>query len=532
MALANVTDIIRLVRNYPIETTLIGINRLAVEADNNDGRMIQETWPSQQGQYGKPLNIVVGSHQLAVLAKIALANHYPGYKKKPSRNDLVKGANWVGNLGTSFTEEASGTVGIPEMLFQMSCQQFPFQYRGEGEDLGRALTLFVDVPKAMQARGVKLPFDLEHEFRAFTGLTIEQFIWAGTMLFGASMDGPVQRAEITSDQQKIIDDNWRGLPESRPTNATIGTFLGHVSQTASEFKSQIGDLRRGNPLEVSTDFQPLLSRPVVRLKGNRLIVPVPKLLLDRITNGLFHDFSAHLDGTAKAAPFRQHFGDLFEEYVRQQLLLVFDESELTPETPYEISKGVTHSTPDWTVNAPDGALAIECRTSSFSLATRKSGKIEQIRSDIDKICTAEDGPLRHMPGNIADLVDGVAPIALVSHDPVRGVLCTWESLEPLSLFGQLIIDSLLNGGQGPLQPFHLLPLSYLDRLCATRDRSKFYEGLDELTVENGWRNYFGEQPSTRFDEVIGQGPWTNPITTTAYNNFLFAVPDLGSSDIS
>ena len=302
--------------------------------------------------------------------------------------------------------------------------------------------------------------------------------------------------------------------------------MAHTALTPEEFKTRIGDLRRQDERLINVDSQPLLSYPIVRTGPNEIVVPIPKLLLDRITNGLFHDFSAHLDRTGEDVPFRTHFGELFEEYVGMQLRLVFGEHELVPETPYG-AKQHLNSTPDWTVNATEGAAALECRSSTFTLNTRKCGEIELIKRDLERIGVET---LVRLDQKSNDMQAGLTPVHLLVDEPIRKVLCTYESLEPLGLFGGLLKDRLVEELGGEPETFHLMPLPYLERLCAGGSRALFYRGLAELRVDDRWKSYFDEGPMARFEAAMGGAPDANPITSGAYERFSSAIPDAAGSE--
>lgn len=405
-------------------------------------------------------------------------------------------------------------------MFQMTWQQLPFQARGEGEALGRALVMFRDITRQMTDSGDAADFDLEAEFESFTGLTIEQFIWSGMSLLGAATKAPFIRVPWTEANEKELARHWRGPERDRPTRKTMMRFLHHVALTPREFKKRIGNINDQEENLVAYDFQPLLSYPVVLTHPQEVVVPIPKLLLDRITTGIFHDFSNYLDGGkgSKTARFRTMFGELFERYVHMQLLLVFDEDELVYESPYRTSEG-QKSTPDWTVNSKDALAGIECRTGTFSLESRKTGDEHRVDKDIERIFVPV---IVKLESKMDDILASKTPIVPRS-DKAFPVICSWEGMSTLGLYGYLLFKKTKSHMRGRKPLFHLIPIAHLERLCATGDRDVFFKGLEILKVEEDWMSISDDGPRSKFEDLVGDETWSNPIATGAYDRFMESI---------
>lgn len=517
MAATSIADLVDRVSRLNLIETLKVIHRFSRLAESLPGRTIQKDVWNRQGGVLVPARVAIGTNHLVTLTKFILAHSSLDGGEVPDDNEMLVLGSWIGNLPSDFGEQPVGAIGFDELYVQLAYQQFQFQTGGSSIELARTLVLFRDISSQMTSPPASQTFDLMAEFESFAGMPMERFMWCGAAVYGATVDAAVVNLRWKPGHTEAMKLGWHGDRNHMPTAEAVKYFVSLVSRTPEEFREEIGDLRSNNPNLLAFDFMPLLSRPVVRLGDDQVIVPVPKMLADRITSGIFHDFSAHLDGRDKNTPFRDYFGYLFEEYVHRQLLLVFDESELVPETDYGKSG---KRTPDWTVNDPKGLVTIECRTSGLNLLTRQTGQLARIKEDLHRIGSEVLGNLE---GKKADIAAAKTPISPASTQDIRGVLCTWESMWRLGAYGRLIRTTLEDEGIGPFE-FHLLPIDWLERICALRSKEIFYEAIDLLKVDQSWDDHFGGQPEDQLDRIIPPDLPINPILREVSEQFFEAAP--------
>ena len=517
MAAPSIGNIVARIGRLDLIETLKAIHRFAYRAERLPGRTIQkDVWDQRGGIYVR-VHVAIGTNHLATLTKFALAHCSLEGGEIPNDKEMLLLGSWIGELPSAFTEEPVGAIGLDELYVQLAYQQFQFQTGGSSIEMGRTLVLFRDISAGMTSPPASQTFDLMAEFESFAGMSMERFMWCGHAVYGATRDAAVVNLRWKPGHAESMQLGWHGDLDHMPTAESIKVFVSLVSRTPEEFREEIGDLRAKDPNLLAFDFMPLLSHPVVRLDNDQVIVPVPKLLADRITSGIFHDFSEHIDGKGRNTPFRDYFGYLFEEYVHGQLLLVFDESELIPETDYG-KPG--QRTPDWTVNDPQGLVAIECRTSGLNLLTRQTGEWARIKADMHQIGSIV---LKNLEGKKTDIAATETPIDPASLQDIRGVLCTWESMWRLGAYGRLIHQTLEEEGIGPFE-FHLLPIDWLERICAMGSKEVFYEAIDLLKVDTSWDDQFGGQPEDRLERLIPHDLPVNPILHDASEQFFDALP--------
>ncbi len=404
----------------------------------------------------------------------------------------------MSNLPSLLATEPPESLLLEQVFFQIAKQQFPFQTGADMYAFGRSIVLFRDVPNLLASNEHTPPMNLDGKFREITGMSLIQFMWTGLLVWGASKLGKAFSLFDLSTLTNEIRGRWRGDTQDLPTLEAVQHFLDYVSLDMNEFANKIDDVRKQDERFITADFQPLLQFPVVRTGTDKYIAPIPKLLIDRITDGLFHDLANSMSGSGSENPFREYFGKLFERYVGLQLEMVFGTDQLFPEKEYGRDREGKR-TPDWVVNDRDLPLAIECRSSTFRLETQKYADPEKIARDLGRI--GVDTVSRIRP-KIDDIVEGRTHIALISkHAPIP-VLCTFESLEPIGMFGAFLRGELRKRSEHEPPNFCLVPVRYLESMCATESPEDFCRALMKLEVDATWHDWTGEGPQSRWQRAM------------------------------
>ena len=456
------------------------------------------------------------THSLAVLARITLAHGSQWAKREPTDADVACLDNWVRQLPAFIGTNPLGSrpygtniEAAYETIFQLSYDQFPLQRRGERLGIGRALLLFEKIPQILQGEGAKLPIEINDAFMEISGMTMRQFIATGFIIHTWNREQAGNAMQISEFNRFLANDlpgAWRGSGSDRPTPMSFERFLQICALSCDEFRQMIGDLTKDDERFVRVERWPLPAYPIIRIGKDEILAPIPKLLIDRVSAGIFHDLANHFK------EFRSYFGRIFERYVGYNLELVFPKENLIPETRYKASKQ-NRSTPDWTVNSPDGAIMIECRSSSFTLDARRFADMPRIVSDLEKIGA---DPLRKGIQKINELKMGNTAFPLKNTADIRFGLCTHERLEPLNLYGILLANQIPSELAKGFR-FHIAPLVELERICALKDPSLFVQAIDILTFDEGWHD-LSHSVQKRLDEVIPKPP-DSFIVRQAWNNF-------------
>lgn len=517
---ASLNEIIGLVRKYSQRELLVLIATQAASLDKLPGRHLKFQRNRKLGSYNYVQVSYMATHGLAALTRIVLAHGNKWSRRIPIVEDLVLLENRVQNLPSFFGSAQTGTVTIEELFFQLSHQQMRFQTKREFNSLSRALVLYRDVPAVLNSEGVTCPFDLEEEFSRIVGMPMGRFIWSGLGIFGASLLGkPIGTKHLESTVSRLAK-AWEGPEDDRPDMDSVRQFLEYVSLDIDGFVQQIGDLRKQDERIINVEFQPLLKFPVVVTGKEEYVVPIPELLLDRITDGLFHDFANGLEEGGTGNPFREYFGKLFERYVGLQIAEIFDAADLYPERNYG-TQG--RATPDWFINDAISPVAIECRSSTFSLSTTVYSNLERIIKDLQRIGSETVSKLQP---KVEDIIGSKTHIETRAQEAPLNVLCTFESMAPIGLYGRLLQNAIEERSEDSPPRFHLVPIDYLEDMCALEDRQIFFSALKLLEVDESWGNRNEEGIEARWLKAMPEGRRKNRILRRTGEKFLSALESL------
>ena len=508
---ALLVDIISRSRRYGRRELLMAISKASSTLFDKPGRVHSFTFQRQVGSFSIREMSHLSTHGLTALTRIVLAHGNQWKSNEPTVNQLVLLENRIQNLPSFFTTKPVTDSMVDELLFQLSFQQFPFQSHGERAAFGRTLVLYRDIPRILRDEGFGPSLDLEGAFMDLWGMSLLQFMVTGFVIASQALANPAIRvSELRRFMSEELPTRWSGSAVDMPTPERCDQVLAAVALDYDGFKERIGDVRSQDDRLAGVDFWPLPAFPIVKTGPDEIVVPIVKLLMDRLATGVFHDLSGYYARPGVDNAFRTYFGALFERYVGYQLELVFKKESLVPETPYGPS-GSQSSTPDWTINTRTNPTAIECRSSTFTLDTRKYADLNLIHKELARIGT---NTLQRAVQKKEDLEKGRTPIRLLGSDGIRLGLCTWEFLQPLGLFGALLDKELESAGTPGLQ-FHLVPLTYLESICAHKDPNLYVAAMDILTVSPSWRIPAAEGPEKELERLI-PGPWAlNPIVDAA-----------------
>ncbi len=285
-------------------------------------------------------------------------------------------------LDSSANTEYKGSTLISIML-RLAGNQFVFNVEFWGQ-FARTLYLYIEMPKKLESLKNIPFFDIESSFKELNKVSLEEFIHIGFVSFTAAHSisgitgGYFQKAKLQGFK----------LPDDETINLTLDKLAADQYQLRELYE----ECKQTNRLYAPYDFNPLLVFPFVRpwrknsnttLDEDRIIAPVPNLILYRFSEGIYHQlFSKHRD------KFARYFGFLFEHYVGEILNncvesnQIISESELRKTYPEKSGK-----VPDWIVIEGNTATFFECKATGFSrkaLATSDEDAIDYSVSQVKK----------------------------------------------------------------------------------------------------------------------------------------------------
>lgn len=447
-----IADLNRAVRRYPTYQTLGLINRISAEEGGDSEVAKLFPGPVAKGHKGP----VFTQHGLAFVARqsILYSNDYRG--AVPTWKDVARLCSIYNNFGQPLTAAAAqDRFAIIQFLIQTAYEQFPLQQNIRNL-VPRALYLFELIPS--EIRGTRYAIDLDMIFRQLTGLGVREFLNYGFALWGMSTRHQLTWGMFTQYEEKLGFFTQSGLTQ----------FLRYIASSYDDFRMAAGKEEEGlawKQQAFNSLWQWPIAEPVVKDNGD-FIVPIPSLLLHRVTDGIYYDFlNLSLDRDIRDR-FLIFFGDIFQAYVGKLLAPYYPSQELLPEHYY----GRDRPTVDWIAVEGHTAILFECKAKRFTKASKRVAAKEDLIRDLklaivggaEQLADTKKAILERAPGlERLHHVEQVLPILVVS-EPLY--------LANTPLIRDLVRDELTNAGLKDFE-FQIVSVRELEYLIPFRERT-------------------------------------------------------------
>ncbi|MBN2462651.1 MAG: hypothetical protein JXB43_03525 [Dehalococcoidia bacterium] len=315
-----------------------------------------------------------------------------------------------------------------KFFMRAAYQQFPDFY-GDSDTFARTHLLFRTCAHVVEKAK---SFDVDGAYAEATGLTLDQ-AWDITLaLYGLliSKRGGIQPGPLTAGDLK-----------QNITNDDLARFFNLVSLTPEEFKTKMRlPIYQLDPCE-SFNPNPLVTWPIIKLRGNRWVTPILPYLFRRGTEQIFYDVIAR-----KGREFAGFFGYVFEEYVDRILGTLDNAYQVIREIRY-VRDGQPCDTCDRIVIRKGDAVLVECKTKRLKLKTKFTADEQLLRDDLTDVAKDDDK---------SSIVSAIRQLYRTEHDIRRNC----GGLEEL--------NKLITGRMYPvvlvLDPYYLANASYIKRV--------------------------------------------------------------------
>jgi hypothetical protein len=347
-------------------------------------------------------------------------------------------------------------------LLRTAWEQFPIQEQRNAA-FPRAMMLFDDAQSLLE----KPLLDINEAFGVLTSLSLEKFLLIGFAYMAGALKGDWLARDYAA----------RGYFEGIVTPAECDAFLALTSATYEEFRLLSEPHITSDVRFKKTEFNLLVKRPLIAL-DEQVIAPVPRLLVQRITDGLRYDLRDLYRSNSRRNPFSEHFGRLFEQYVGIILRSAFQEEAVSPEPYYGSPE---KAGPDWIVIDDNRAILFECRTSGLLLETKTTGDVLAIQADLKRIL--QETAAKY-PGKIRDLKEGKTKVDFSRVTDILAVIVTYEPAYIEPVLRGILATSLDAEAAGYIH----IDIRDLEVLSAWHKRHHMYD-----TIET-WQRRYQESP--------------------------------------
>ena len=272
-------------------------------------------------------------------------------------------------------DQYHGSTLIP-IILRTAANQFPFDVSFWGQ-YARALKLFHYIPNEMRRTRERQTFDIGAAFEKINGVTLLDFIDVGYGSFAVATNnsaftgGWFQKAR---DQGMKFDDEvvMRVLDQL----AGDQWQLRHLSESYRQPDRRYG-MHDFNPLFVYPLVRPWPKRPWTTLDEDRMIAPIPGLILTRLSTGIYDQLSFHYRND-----FMSPFGLVFQNYVGE----ILKNSGGTLLTERQIKRKYKgRKIPDYVYIEGQSATLIECKAIGLQRKAMATADAKAIDYSVERI---------------------------------------------------------------------------------------------------------------------------------------------------
>lgn len=394
-------------------------NRLSAKLVKERKTIIAGDWPSIEGGFTLKKAFHITQHKIALLAMITLQNYRYSHGKTPSRKEFIALVNNVSTIRNPIDDNkpADPREAIFGMMIRLVYQQFPYQ-----ESIFNVLPRHLLLYPYSRVRSPLLKLD--SEAHRYFGLSIMEYMTIGLAFHAASL-------EHAAFPLSFIENTPVESIKKHLTRTKIERFLSRTAVDFDTFRGLCMQEIKAFPDGGTYRFNPLFDRPIIKGKDGRFCVPVPVLVTQAITKGLYYDF-LDIFSTETGNPFSEWFGHAFEYYGGLLLKYSFGKRNVYPEPTY----GKAHQGgPDWTVVQGNSAIVFEFRSGRLN----KKAKTYANYSDVATLVRRNViEPLAKFPGKIGDIKAGLTGIPSDIGMEFFPCVVTYEPLYSTQLFNDII----------------------------------------------------------------------------------------------
>jgi hypothetical protein len=266
---------------------------------------------------------------------------------------------------------------IPVILRTVG-NQFPYDIPFFGQ-YGRSLKLFHHIPQQLLGRPNIPKFDFDAAFQEMRGVSLIDFIVVGYAAFAAA------------NKSHAFTGGWFQKARTQGMDLkdeVVIRVLDHLAADQWQMRDLYERYKQPDRRYGMYDYNPLFVHPIVRpwpkrehttLDEDRLIAPLPMMILTRLSEGIYLQmFDRYKED------FTRYFGRLHEAYVGEVLQHSVPNKTLLSED--DIRRTYKRGkVPDWVIIDGDTAILVESKATGFqrkALATADSGAIDRSVSQV------------------------------------------------------------------------------------------------------------------------------------------------------
>jgi len=425
---------------------------------------------------------------LAALVKASICHGNAFRTAKPRDRDIRLGCYMYNNLESEDLDQPDLNSGFGLMV-RIAYEQLPPQMSNFGE-ITRLDAFFNGYSGRKQLEVITA-----ETLPELLGAPLMQAVGVAMLLYGSAhanagifdprwMDRPdfaeILRIVSRDDVLSVID------------TVFVNTFEEYRAQ--AEIMPQLPFLERYR-------VNPLTARPLIRLPDERLIAPIPQLILWKLS-----PLELYYQGIKRwKEPFTRDMGELLEDYVGRQFDALAD-AEVWPEVVYKVGKNEVKSV-DWIIVFTNLVLLVEVKATRVPAPARAGDPTldnTYIRT-LGKAFTQIDRTSRA-------IADGMPEFAKVPTDrPMLGIVATLDPWYMANSFGRALLPE-------PEVPTMVASVREIEALVAIGQRRSASTILIEVTAKDDERRFWELETALGSYSLPGD---RNPLLQDAWQRYPF-----------
>jgi len=259
-------------------------------------------------------------------------------------------------------------------LIRFGSVQFDYD-RETRNSLPRSLIIYRDLWPQLETSG---ELDIEKSLRHVSGLSIEELLLFGIAFSGAAKKGFFRIYENLQSASERVSNLF--------TKEKQLAFVRWMACGYSEFREKAKLPKIPSQLHEKFRFNPLVIKPLIipdrnpeRSLPQVYILPIHRLLFERVTRGLYFELSELFKEDGKRNAFRTSFGYAFQDYVGKLLKNCIRNADVLSEWKYARSQ---KDTSDWIVLENEHAILVEVKQSGLYLKAKSWADMDDVKRDL------------------------------------------------------------------------------------------------------------------------------------------------------
>ncbi|OQY67096.1 hypothetical protein B6D29_02280 [Microgenomates bacterium UTCPR1] len=292
--------------------------------------------------------------QILVKELIMYGQLYGGKKNYLNWNHLVDAINRLKALEGEIAKIYITKDNVLVELNRIAHRMFHLQHRPSNQDFARYWILYSDQ-------------ELEKLIYKTIGLTVEEIFLISLACTGFY----IKKFAMYYPP----DIRLKGITQEK-----IDRYFSHFSISYESLKEKLKGEQTFDEKYVYA-YSAYYKYPIIRLpyeEKDSLVCPIPRLLVERFTNGLYYEI-------CNSTNFDHIFGEAYQNFIGNLLSKVYSNQEIFSESTYKTKYGEKR-TVDWIVDDGSSTLFIECKTKRLRLGA-KIGLLDltEVNRELDKM---------------------------------------------------------------------------------------------------------------------------------------------------